>query len=309
MPQQEGLSAGWSGTPATECTWCGAALDGRAARRFGRTGCPECGASTTDPRPDATALDEAYGDWYWPETGNRFSLVGDALLRRSRASMAARIDEVAPPGPILDVGAGEGTLIDALATRGRKVAGIDRQSGHPEVEEAELSSLEGPYSAIVFWHSLEHLPEPGEAIGQAARLLGTGGVVFIAVPNIGSRQAAAFGDDWLHLDLPRHLNHQTLSSLRSGLEARGFVVGQVSGTRGGQVVIGWLDGLVAKLPGRLSLYQSLRRKSARRIEVSPAKRTAAIAAGMILLPVAAFCAAIEIVTGRSGTVYLEAHRV
>lgn len=309
MPQQESLSAGWSGTPATECSWCGAALDGRAARRYGRTGCPECGSATTDPRPDAAALDEAYGDWYWPETGNRFSLVGDALLRRSRASMAARIDEVAPPGPILDVGAGEGTLIDALAERGRKVAGIDRHSDHPEVEEAELASLPGPYSAIVFWHSLEHLPEPGLAIDEAARLLETGGVVFIAVPNIGSRQAAAFGDLWLHLDLPRHLNHQTLDSLKSGLHSRGFEVRHVSGTRGGQVVIGWLDGLVAKLPGQLSLYQSLRRKSARRIEVSPAKRAAAIAAGMILFPVAAVCAAFEIATGRSGTVYLEAHRV
>ena len=54
-----------------------------------------------------------------PEAGGlRFGLVGDALLRRSRAAMAGRIDEVAPPGPVLDVGAGEGTLIDALRAKG-----------------------------------------------------------------------------------------------------------------------------------------------------------------------------------------------
>ena len=299
---------GWQGEAASVCVWCGYTLDD-AARPFGRAICGRCGTGTTDPVPDQASLDAAYGDWYWPRAGQRFSLVGDALLRRSRASMAARIDEAAPPGAILDVGAGEGTLIDALKERGRKASGLERESDHPDIRNMAIDQVEGQFAGIVFWHSLEHLGNPREAVVEASRLLIPGGVMIIAVPDNGSFQAAAFGDGWLHLDLPRHLVHLTERSLTAGLEESGFRIGPVSGTRAGQVVIGWLDGLVGKLPGDLDLYQSLRRKSARRIEISPARRAAAIAGGVILFPVALACAAAEIALKRSGSVYVEAHRV
>jgi hypothetical protein len=39
--------------------------------------------------------------------------------------------------------------------------------------------------------------------------------------------------------------------------------------------------------------------------MSPMQRVASIAAGVILAPVALVCAAFEIVTGRSGTIYAE----
>ncbi len=298
----------WQGESASVCVWCGYTLDD-AARPFGRAICGRCGTGTTDPVPDQASLDAAYGDWYWPEAGQRFSLVGDAVLRRSRASMAARIDEVAPAGAILDVGAGEGTLIDALKARGRKASGLERESDHPDIRNTAISEVEGQYAGILFWHSLEHLGNPRETVLEASRLLIPGGVLIISVPDNGSFQASAFGDDWLHLDLPRHLVHLTGRSLTTGLEESGFRIGPVSGTRAGQVVIGWLDGLVGKLPGGLDLYQSLRRKSARRIEIRPARRAAAIAAGVILFPVALAFTAAEIALRRSGSVYVEAYRV
>jgi SAM-dependent methyltransferase len=298
---------GWIGERAGRCVWCGATL-GEAGRRHGRAECARCGTATTDPVPDAESLDAAYGDWYWPQAGKRFSLVGDALLRRSRAAMAERIDQVAPPGPILDVGAGEGTLLDALRSRGREASGLERNSDRADIENRPIAEVEGRdrYAAIVFWHSLEHLGDPGDTATEAARLLRPGGVIVIAVPNYASLQASVFGDRWLHLDLPRHLVHLTSGALTSGLEERGFEVASVSQTRAGQVVIGWLDGLVASLPGGLNLYHSLRRKSARRIEIGPGKRAAAIAAGVILFPVAFACSAFEILSRRSGTVYVEA---
>ena len=298
----------WKGEAASVCVWCGYSLDG-AERPFGRAICGRCGTGTTDPVPDQASLDAAYGDWYWPQAGQRFSLVGDALLRRSRASMAARIDEAAPMGAILDVGAGEGTLIDALKERGRTASGLERESEHPDIRNIAISEVEGQFAGIVFWHSLEHLGNPRESVLEAFRLLIPGGVLFIAVPDNGSLQARAFGDGWLHLDLPRHLVHLTGKSLTTGLEESGYRIGAVSETRAGQVVIGWLDGLVGKLPGELDLYQSLRRKSARRIPITPARRAAAIAAGMILFPVALVCAAAEIAFRRSGSVYVEARRV
>ncbi|MGA7434385.1 MAG: class I SAM-dependent methyltransferase [Solirubrobacterales bacterium] len=297
----------WQGTVVNVCAWCGDTPLPDSGRRYGRAECARCGTATTDPAPTPEALNAAYGAWYWPTAGNRFSLIGDALLRRSRAVMAKRINQIAPPGAILDVGAGEGTLIDALESAGREARGLERESDHPRIENITINEVEDQFSAVVFWHSLEHFGNPREMVNQAARILIKGGVVVIAVPNYGSRQARFFGDDWLHLDLPRHLVHLTDKSLAEGLERSGFVVTEVSATRAGQVVIGWLDGLVSRLPGDLDLYQSLRRKQARRIEISPARRVATIAAGVVLFPVALICAAVEIASKRSGTVYVEAH--
>ena len=287
------------------CAWCGSSLDGSALRLRGRTQCPACGAATTDPWPSEEQLRQAYGSWYRPESG-RFALIGDPLLRRTRALLAGRLDRIAPPGSVLDVGAGEAVLIDALRRRGREAVGLERDSRRQDMRDDPLERVEGEWAAVVFWHSLEHLPEPGGAIREAARLLRPGGMVVIAVPNTDSLQAQAFGDRWLHLDPPLHLVHLSERALRSRLTACGFEVERVSHVRGGQIVIGWLDGLVGMLPGRLRLYQALRRPEARSGALSAGRRAAALAAGVLLLPLAMGGAAIEVVLRRSGTVYMEA---
>lgn len=294
-------------TRVKSCAWCGAALGADAARRRGRIECPGCGAATTDPWPSEEELGEAYQSWYRPE-GGRFGPVGDALLRHSRALLARRIDVIAPPGRVLDVGAGEGVLVDALRRRGREAVGLERDSRRADLRDEPLEEIAGEWAAVVFWHSLEHLPDARAAIGDAARLLCRGGVVAIAVPNAASLQARAFGDDWLHLDPPLHLVHLTEQALVDGLTLAGLRVERVSHTRGAQIVIGWLDGLVGRLPGRPGLYQALRRPAARSRPVSPRARAGTIAAAVALLPAAVAAAAVEVAVRRSGTVYVEARR-
>lgn len=291
-----------------ECVWCGAPLGRSAVRLTGRVRCAACGAATTDPWPSEAELSGAYGEWYRPASGRRFGSVGDELLRRTRGSLAARLDAIAPPGPVLDVGAGDGTLIDALAERGRAATGLERASTRADLRDEPIEAMDGEWAAVVFWHSLEHLPAPGEAIRHAARLLAPRGVVVVAVPDAGSLQARAFGDRWLHLDRPRHLVHLTATALASGLERHGLRIERVSGVRGGQVVIGWLDGLVGSLPGGLNLYQALRRREARSVPLTRGRWAASLAAGVVLLPVAALAATAEVALRRSGTIYVEARR-
>src|SRR2546423_3749156 len=116
------------------CVWCGSPLDGSAVRLRGRTRCGACGAATTDPWPSEEQLQEAYGSWYRPESG-RFAFIGDPLLRRTRALLAGRLDRIAPPGPVLDVGAGEAVLIGGLPPRRRQAGGLERHSPHQNVGE------------------------------------------------------------------------------------------------------------------------------------------------------------------------------
>ena len=209
MPAAEAaVQPSCSPAPPTVCAWCGAPLGPEAERLARPDPLPACGAATTDPWPDDEELARAYGTWYRPESGRRFALLGDALLSRTRAAMAGRIDEIAPDGPILDVGAGEGVLIDALRARGREVMGLERDPRHPDIVDRSIHEVEGEWAAVVFWHSLEHLPRPrrrdprGLAPADAGRRGRGRGA---RTPD--SLQAKAFGDEWLHLDLPRHLVH------------------------------------------------------------------------------------------------------
>jgi hypothetical protein len=102
--------------------------------------------------------------------------------------------------------------------------------------------------------------------------------------------------------------HIPQHALLAKLQELGLRVERVSHLRGGQVVYGWLDGLVGLLPGRPRLYDAIRRGPARSRPLSPAARAATLAAGVVLLPVAASCAAVEVALRRGGTVYVEARR-
>jgi SAM-dependent methyltransferase len=286
------------------CAWCGASLrDGE--RLAGRVRCARCGVSTTDPWPSEEELELAYAGAYRP-VGGRFAGSGDAILRRTRASLARRLDRIAPPGPILDVGAGDGSLLDALRARGREATGVERSAARRDVVETDLRELEGRWAGIVFWHSLEHLPEPGLSLERAAELLGPRGAMVIAVPNADSVQAAIFGERWFALDPPRHLVHLTSEALRRRLELLDLSIERVSYLRGGQVVFGWLDGMVGAQPGHPSLYDAIRRPEARFGGLAGWRRAATLLAAALLLLPALAAAAAEVLARRGGTVYVEA---
>jgi SAM-dependent methyltransferase len=290
------------------CVWCGRPFDGRARRLRGRRLCPDCGAATTDPWPDAAASERAYAGWYRPATG-RFAGPGDLLLRRSRGLLARRLGRIAPPGTVLDVGAGDGVLLDALRARGRRAIGLERVSTRPDVHALDLDDLDERFGAIVFWHSLEHLTAPSRALQRAAELLLPGGVMVIALPNAGSLQAKVFGDDWLALDLPRHLVHLPANALLARLTELGLQVERVSHLRGGQVVFGWLHGLVSRLPHVPDLYDALRRPAARQQAVDSRGRTVALAAAVVVFPAAVALAGLEAALRRGGSLYVEARKL
>jgi 2-polyprenyl-3-methyl-5-hydroxy-6-metoxy-1,4-benzoquinol methylase len=316
---------------AEACAWCGASLPDGGARggreRTRRAACPRCGVLTTSPWPDPETLDEAYRGAYRPASG-RFAGPGDRLLAFSRTRLARRMDRLAPPGGVLDVGAGEGLLVEALRRRGRHALGLERPEGaldrpppggspdataaapaqapHALVSTVPLSELDGPWAAIVFWHSLEHMPRPTAALRDACALLAPGGLLAIAVPNAASLQSQLFGERWLHSDLPRHLTHIAAPALVHELETLGLRVRRVSHWRGGQLVIGWLHGLVRALPGHPSLYDALRRPEARWQTMGPLRRSSTLLLATALCPLAALLALAEVALRRGGTVYVEA---
>jgi SAM-dependent methyltransferase len=293
--------------PTAQCAWCDHVFDAGDDRFPGRIRCARCGVATTSPWPSDAQLDEAYASWYRPATG-RFAGLGDKVLSRTRAALADRLHRILPPGPVLDVGAGDGTLVRAFARRGREATGLDPYASGPHIRNAEIDEMTGAWSSVIFWHSLEHLRRPAEALGHAAELLAPGGLLVIAVPNATSLQARAFGDRWLALDLPRHLVHLSPAALLSKIEATGLRVERVSYLRGGQVVFGWVHGLVGRLPGHPDLYDAIRRSEARRGAQSPARRLYTLTAAVVALPLALVATTVEVAARSGGTMYIEARK-
>jgi SAM-dependent methyltransferase len=289
-----------------DCPWCGRPL-AAGTSLHGRIRCVSCGVATTCPWPSEEELDAAYEGWYRPAAG-RFSGVGDRLLRHLRGRLAIRIDRIAPAGPVLDVGSGDGALLAALRQRGREAVGLERGPVEGARDQEIFAVEESDWAAIVFWHSLEHLRAPAEALERAAELLGPEGVLVVAVPNSASLQARIFGDRWFALDMPRHLVHLTSRALVHKIAAIGLRLERVSYVRGGQVLFGWMHGIVTLLPGDLDLYDAIRRPAAREKPMAPHARWASLGAGLLSLPLASLGALAEIALRRGGTVYIEARR-
>ncbi len=237
------------------------------------------------------------------------------ILRHTRGVLSGRLDRLTPPGPILDVGSGDGALLDALIARGRAAVGLEHgeQAARSRLDVRAIEIVDfddrlGGWGAVVFWHALEHLRDPRSAIRQASRLLAPSGLLVIAAPNRDSWQARALKDRWFALDLPRHLVHLPARTLVEGVRDCGLTVERISYWRGGQVIFGWLDGLVSTLPSHPSLYEAIRQTEARAETMSSRRRMTALIAGTVLAPAAGALAAAEIAARSGGTVYIEARK-
>jgi protein O-GlcNAc transferase len=112
------------------------------------------------------------------------------------AKIIGRIARHAPEGHWLDVGFGNGSLLFTAAEWGYTPVGLDRRDENVRAlkalgYEAHCQSIEdlsgeARYSVINMAGSLAQIPFPKTALAAAHRLLRGNGVLFLALPNMGS---------------------------------------------------------------------------------------------------------------------------
>ena len=135
---------------------------------------------------------------------------------------------------LLDFGAGKGVFMIFAKQNGFKVKGVEtsvpRADYGCKVYDLDISTQEyehgsvfdTQFDVITLFHVLEHLQNPRDLLQNLhlANLKSTG-ILLLEVPNFDSWQSRWSGQNWLHLDVPRHLNHFTPQSLKKLITAPG----------------------------------------------------------------------------------------
>lgn len=166
-------------------------------------------------------------------------------------------------GRVLDVGCGNGDVLDQYRALGWRTTGVEpgpesaqlaRERGHSVitglVEEIGLPSES--FDAITLWDALEHIPNPAAVLSELYRLLAPQGKIYIHVPNYGSIYARLWQDRWFMFTAPLHYFHYSKATLKSLLERTGFSEIDISTGLG---EVGWRQSLLSGAP-----ENSLRRR-------------------------------------------------
>ena len=191
--------------------------------------CERCGHMQLEHMPTDAELGEAYG-----EAASEDYVEEEAGQRETARRALERIERwTGGPGAIVDLGCWVGFLLAEARVRGWRTLGVEPSEFASEHARRELGLEvlggdlltapvpEGQWDAVVLGDVIEHLPRPGEALDRIARILRPGGVVYMALPDAGSRVAQLMGARWWSV-LPTHVQYFTRDSLATLLRNHGY---------------------------------------------------------------------------------------
>lgn len=148
------------------------------------------------------------------------------------------IEKIPKSARILDVGAGEGALVERYRERGWNVLGVDWAYESEHVKRGQLLSLpfdSGSFDAALCLDVLEHIEilDQPIALSEIARILKPGGTLLLSVPNLAhlhSRIRFLFSGKLTRTSaVDRHPGDRPLGEYLDLLNASGFELTRRSG--------------------------------------------------------------------------------
>jgi SAM-dependent methyltransferase len=280
-------------------------VDPQSGDAFSIVRCLQCQLGMTLPEPED--LGPYYGERYY---GGRHWITRRYCAWR-RMRVIKQTTRGTEPSTLVDIGCGDGSFLLEAKQAGWTVLGTEVNDRIPSPGLEIWGSLDdlrarAPFGCITLWHSLEHLRDPMRALADLAGMLVPGGTFVVAVPNSRGWQARLFGRHWLHLDVPRHLYHFSLPSLRAELDRAELDVTRVWHHEVEYDWFGWIQSALNRVMPRPNiLFDALTRRPRRVGRV----RLAANAVLALLALVPAFGATVVSTwMGQGGTMIVAARR-
>jgi 2-polyprenyl-3-methyl-5-hydroxy-6-metoxy-1,4-benzoquinol methylase len=176
--------------------------------------CLNCGLIAVEPIPKDEILNKYYKEYAatvgrYPENKSKNGWSGRSILK-SIQYVAEKVGK----GRVLDVGCGDGGLLDQLPSSFKKF-GVDLSK--EACEQAQRrgitvfcssfleTSFPCNFDIIIALDILEHFAEPGSVIEYMAKLLTPGGYLVIQTGNATSFAARFLKEDWAYTAVFGHL--------------------------------------------------------------------------------------------------------
>jgi SAM-dependent methyltransferase len=134
-----------------------------------------------------------------------------------------------------DVGGGTGRLLHAMRAYGftdlwcfDPFLDANFDEAGLRLRRTDVFGIPSGFDALMFNHSLEHVPNPLEVLTTARERLAPGGHIIVRIPLAQTLAERTYGADWVALDPPRHLFVPTVLGMQrliaqSGLSIRRIV--------------------------------------------------------------------------------------
>lgn len=284
--------------------------------------CDHCGTYTTQLTSGHPCIDY-YGPAYYNSKAGKFSPFIEKLFRFNHERNARFFYKNFQPSSVLEVGCGRAYISRELKQLGCQVSCLEWAGAaewilnNPEVNVIGLSEEQQntwpfdseSFQLVIFWHVLEHLPDPIKALKESARVLEKGKILCVSVPNVASYQARLSLKHWFHLDVPRHLFHFSKQGLIKLLEKHNYEIIKVTSGDAVQNLYGMLQSLANLFTpnGTNALYRFLQGGTPWRT-VSKAHLLIQALTAPIWLPIGLFGYVLEQVTSHFGTVTIYARK-
>jgi len=204
--------------------------------------CPSCGLKATRlPEDYETFVQKFYNREYYNGEPSRAAYTSyrddKPFIEKNHQKILNHIARYKKNGKLLDVGCAMGYLVKLALGRGYDAYGFDPSSY--AVGEGKRLKLDGrlttgtiqgvsyapgTFDIVTMLDVIEHVPDPADDIGIAAKLLKASGFLVIATGDTDSFFAGVLRRRWTFYSPPQHLfffNRKTLGSI---LLSRGFRV-------------------------------------------------------------------------------------
>ncbi len=193
--------------------------------------CGACGLIFVNPRDEEGRIEGQYLEnltspaAYYAATAEEDRENGEKVLKV--------IEKYSRKGTLLDVGCNVGTFLETARDSGWNASGLDanpetvshcRQKGLNVFQgffgkDKSASGLSGEFDVLAMNDTIEHFPNPREAVRASKAFIKTRGYISVLTPNIESPLARMF-----QIKPKEHLFYFSMSTLTQMLEAEGFRV-------------------------------------------------------------------------------------